>query len=107
MAKFKKIAPEEKRGERIPVMVNVAEKDQITLLAKIRDLSVSDYCRRTALQRRADVTFDTQAILTLIDLTREIRQLHATFKEAGIAPPEESMLGLILDARAAMLRIAK
>lgn len=54
-----------------------------------------------------DVDFETEIVLALSDITRSVRALHAAMVERGIAPPEADLLPLILDARAAMLRISK
>ncbi|AMR80271.1 hypothetical protein A2G96_09580 [Cupriavidus nantongensis] len=67
----------------------------------------SEFIRRAALGRKADVDFETEIVLALSDITRAVRALHADMVERGITPPEAELLPLILEARAAMLRISK
>jgi uncharacterized protein (DUF1778 family) len=95
------------RKGRIPVRVTPEEDAQIRTAAGIRHLDVAEYMRRAALGRRADVAYDVEIVLALSDITRVIRGMHAALVEQGVRPPEEEMLALIRDARAAMLRIER
>ena len=104
---FQKKSDEEKRSKRLPVLMTEKEFAQIKHLAGIRKLDVSDFMRRSALGRRADVDHETDIVLALSDCTRAIRALHAAFVEKGVKPPEEALMPVILDARAAMLRISR
>lgn len=103
---FAPVAEAERRSQRIPVLVNAGEKKEIQLAAAQRDLEVGEFMRRAALGRRADLSYQTEIVLTLSDLTRAIRAVHAEIARTGTAPPEQAMLSLILDARAAMSRLA-
>ncbi|ART61447.1 hypothetical protein CBP36_20995 (plasmid) [Acidovorax carolinensis] len=67
----------------------------------------SEFIRRAALGRKADVDFETEIVLSLSDITRAVRALHAALLEHKIAPPEAELLPLILEARAAIQRISK
>lgn len=108
MAKlFEKKPDDQVRIKRIPVLVTVEEHDQIKSKAKKRNLNASDYMRRAALGRRADVDHETAIVLALSDHTRSIRELHAAYLEKGDVPPEPLLAILIQEAKAAMLRITK
>lgn len=70
-------------------------------------MDVSDFMRRAALGRKADVDYETEIVLALSDITRVIRGFHAALVERGITPPEDELRPVILEARAAILRISK
>lgn len=70
-------------------------------------MTLSEFIRRAALGRRADVDYETEIVLALSDITRAIRGFHAAMVERGITPPEELLRPVILEARAAILRISK
>lgn len=108
MAKlFQKKAEDEKRTKRVPLLLTEAEKEKIKRSASIRHLDASEFIRRAALGRKADVDYETEIVLVLSDVTRAIREFHSALVERGITPPESALLPVILDARAAMVRIAK
>lgn len=106
-AHFKKLSDGEKRSVQMLVRWTQDEALLVRKKAKGCTLQVNEFVRRAALGRRVDVDFVTDIVLELSDLTRAIREMHAEMTRLGIAPPEERLLTLILEARAAMLRIAK
>ena len=78
------------------------------LIAKFADLAKSSSAIRcAALGRKADVDFETEIVLALSELTRCVRMIHAALVDEGLNPGEEVWLPVILEARAAMLRISK
>lgn len=108
MAKlFQKKSDEDLRIKRLRVFATAGESETIKRLAKIRNLNVSTFMLRAALGRRADVDHETEIVLALIDYTRSIRELHATFIGKGVEPPEALLKPAIQDAKEAMLRITK
>jgi hypothetical protein len=104
---FQKKPDAEKRT--VPTLIRWTEDEaqKVRHSASIRQMDVAEFIRRAALGRKADVDFETEIVLALSDITRSVRALHAAMVERGIAPPEADLLPLILDARAAMLRISK
>ena len=104
---FKKKDESERRSARYQINLNEAEVTEIRHLAKIRQMGVAEFMRRAALGRKADVDYETEIVLALIGITKAIRGLHKGMVEQGFPPPEELLLPVILDARAAMLRISK
>lgn len=102
---FAKIDEAKKRSIRIPTLVTQDEAAQIRASAEIRQMDVSEFMRRAALGRRADVATDVEIVLALSDITRTIRALHKAHLSSDAPLPEQEMLALIRDARAAMLRI--
>lgn len=104
---FKQKPVSEKRRIRYEIMLSEVEAKEIRTSAQIRNLSVADFMRRTALGRRADVHFDTQIVLTLRAIVQEIRQLHSTFRSERQIIPEVELGQLVDEALAAMKRISK
>lgn len=104
---FKKVADAERRSLRIPVLVNHDEKERLFELAACRQLPVADYLRRAGLQRKAEIHFDVEVVLTLSELTRTLRELHTDMVTHNIEPPTDLMRQLLLEARSTMLRISK
>lgn len=102
---FQKKEPADLRSVRYPIMLTQAEAEQIRHSANIRNMSVAEFMRRTALGRKADVHYETQIVLQLCDVTRAIRAIHKAMLELKIAPPEEVWEPLIDEAVAAMRRI--
>lgn len=96
----------ERRSKRIVLRVTAAEDHKIKAAAAARKMDVAEFARRAMLGRRADVDHITDAVLALSSITREIRALHAAMVERGFAPPEASLLPVILEARAAILKVA-
>jgi uncharacterized protein (DUF1778 family) len=97
----------EKRSRRIVMRVTAAEELKIKSAAAVRQMDVSEFARRAALGRKADVDHETEAVLALSAITREVRALHAAMVEHGVTPPEEALLPVILEARQAILKIAE
>jgi uncharacterized protein (DUF1778 family) len=104
---FKPVPDDIRRSISIIIRLNQAEAAQIRHAADIRCLTVSDFIRRAALGRKADVRFETHIVLALHHVVQEIREMHKTYLEQGFQPPEELWLPLIKEAGAAMLRISK
>lgn len=104
---FTKKAEEEKAS--IPTLVKWTKADieKVRHSAGLRKMSVNEFIRRAALGRKADVDIDTDIILSLSDLTRSIRAMHADMLANKIRPPETEMLATINEARAAIQRISK
>jgi uncharacterized protein (DUF1778 family) len=103
---FKTKEASERRSLTLKVRVTVEEHQLIIQNAKVRQMDVSEFMRRTALLRRADVDYETEMVLALSTSTRVIRELHAGMVERGIAPPVDELRSAILDSRSAILRIS-
>ena len=104
---FKPKAEIDSKPVRYQIRLGAKDDKTIRRSAEIRQMTVSEFIRRAALGRRADVDYDTEIVLALSDITRAIRAFHAAMVERDIAPPEDLLRPVILDARAAMLRISK
>ena len=96
-----------KRSVRRELRLTIEEDQEIRNAAGIRQLDVSDFIRRAALGRKADVKIEVEAILTLIEVVEEIRQLHAAVLATGALPPESQWQPVMDAAVAAMLRLEK
>ncbi|MHA6829175.1 plasmid mobilization protein [Ralstonia pseudosolanacearum] len=97
----------EKRSKRIVMRVTAAEELKIKRAAAVRQMDVSEFARRAALGRKADVDHETEAVLALSAITREVRAMHAAMLKHGITPPEADLLPVILEARQAILRVSE
>lgn len=95
----------DKRSLTHKVRVTTAEDVEIRHLAAIRQMDLSEFYRRSALGRRADVDVETEIVLALRDFTRAVRELYAGMMDRDIVPPEELLKSAIQGASAAMLRI--
>ncbi len=104
---FQKKPDAQKRTVQTLVRWTEDEVQKVRHSASIRQMDVAEFIRRAALGRKADVDFETEIVLALSDITRAVREMHAAMVERGITPPEAELLPLILEARAAMLRISK
>lgn len=104
---FKTVPDDERKDDAILVRLTKTDADKIRHLASIRQMGASEFIRRAALGRKADVDYETEIVLALSAVTRSIRELHAAFIDSGIAPPEDEWRPVILEAGAAMLRISK
>lgn len=108
MSKLFKLKPEaERRSKQLLVRVNEEELDKIQAAANIRQLDVAEFMRRAALGRKADVRYETENGLQLIDVVRAIRAIHKDMLDRQITPPDEIWLPIVEQAVAAMLRISK
>lgn len=102
---FVKKAPENKRTVRYPVMLTQHEADVIYKSANLCNMSVAEFIRSAALGRKTEAHYETEIVLQLSAMTREIRAVHADFVKQGIKPPEEAMLGVINGATALILKV--
>ena len=108
MAKlFEKKSADQLKSVRWPLRVTEQEAQQIRHAASIRQLDVTEFIRRAALGRKANVDYETEIVLALSAVTRSIRGLHAALVERGIEPPESEWRPIMVEAMAAMLRISK
>lgn len=108
MAKlFQKKAPDELRTVRKEIKLTMAEATQIHHAASIRQLDDSEFMRRAALGRRADVDYETEIVLALIDLTRSVRELRKAYLERKEVFRDDDWRPIVAGATAAMLRITK
>lgn len=104
---FKKMPEADKRTIRYEILLSHGEAEEIRTFARIRNLSMADYMRRSSLHRRTDVRYETETVLALREVVQAIRCLHSTFAAKDIAPPKQELGTLIDEALAAMLRISK
>lgn len=104
-ALFQKLAPEKRKSFRVAIRLSRKEYEEIQVNANIRNLTVSEFIRRAALGRRADVRIETQIVTQLIHLVQEIRSLRKSLAEVGACPPDEKIIDLIRQASAVMLQI--
>jgi hypothetical protein len=108
MAKlFKKLPEAEKRTIRYEILLSQSEAEEIRTFARIRNLSVAEYMRRSSLHRRTDVRYETEMVLALREVVQAIRRLHSTFAAKDIPAPKQELGAVIDEALAAMLRICK
>lgn len=104
---FKKKEDAEKGLKRREFRLTEEEDRQICDAAALRQLNVSEFIRRAALGRKADVRVEVEIILMLIEVVKEIRELHTAVLATGALPPEPQWQPVIDQAVAAMLRIEK
>lgn len=104
---FKKKDPASVRSVRCPILLTEEEAAAIRKSASIRQMSVAEFIRRAALGRRADVDYNAKAVLVLSAITWQIRELHAGLVSHSISVQEDGLAELIIEARAAMIRITK
>lgn len=108
MAKlFQALPPEKKQTARIEIKLTVADAEIIRASAKARNLNVSEFIRRAALARRADVAFETEIVLALRDVVMVIRSWFSALVEKGVTPSQDELGALVDAALAAMIRIEK
>jgi predicted RNA-binding protein len=70
-------------------------------------MTMSEFLRRTALGKKAEVRIETQIIIELMNCISATKRLHAALLERGVKPPEEEWLLIIQNANAATYRIGK
>ena len=97
----------QRRVTRLVLLLTAHEAEAIQHQASIRNLSTSEFVRRAALGRKADVSFEMQIVDQLMDIIKIIRQFHESMLKMGATPPEEIWGPLIDQALDAMLRISK
>lgn len=102
---FKTKPAHEKRTIRYPILMTEKEAETIRHSALIRNLSVADFIRRAALNRKADVKFETEIVLALCNLVHEIKDMHAGITK-NMKLPEEFVEWRVV-IRAAQEAIAK
>ena len=107
MAKFKKKDASERKTVRRIIRLTTKEDEEIKLAASIRQLSVSEYIRRTALGRKADIRYEVEIVLAISTLMRTLRELHAAYTEGGATIPLEEWRLIREAAIAAMIRAGK
>jgi hypothetical protein len=104
---FKKKEEADKRTTRKEIRFTAREWVKVENHARIRRLDPTEFMRRSALSRRADVKIETQIILALHFVVQELRSLNKGLVAGGGNPVAEEMLALIREAGAAMKRIEK
>lgn len=102
---FKTKPAHEKRTIRYPILMTEKEAETIRHSALIRNLSVADFIRRAALNRKADVKFETEIVLVLWSLVNEIKNMHAGITKNMKLPKEFVEWRVVI--RAAQEAIAK
>lgn len=102
---FKNIDAEERKSVRVELRLTAVDAAAISAAAEMRNLSLSDFMRRAALGRRADVHYETEIVRSLREVVQSIRSLHATFISSGIPPPTEEVGKLLDEALHAMLAL--
>lgn len=102
---FKKIVAEERKSIRVECRLTVADAATIIASAEMRNISVSDFMRRAALGRRADVHFETEIVVALREVAQAIQAMHAAYVRQGAPPPETKIAELLDIAREAMLEL--
>ena len=70
---FTKKAPEQLKSVEWTLRVTRKEAEAIRHAAQVRQMPVTEYIRRTALGRKADVDYQTEIILSLRDVIAEMR----------------------------------
>lgn len=103
------INPDRSQIKSIVCKVYLTE-DEATLIkeaAKIRNLSVAEYFRRTALGRKADVKYETEIVTMLGTLVKIFRDIHAILVETNRPMDEYEFNKAVNEAKCAMLRITK
>lgn len=90
---------------RIEIRLTAIDAATISASAEARNLTMSDFMRRAALGRRADVHFETEIVVALREVAQAIQAMHAAIVRKG-TPPPETIIGELLDlARDAMLQL--
>lgn len=102
---FKKMPIEARKISRFEIRLTVIDAATISASAEARNLSMSDFMRRAALGRRADVHFETEIVVSLREVVQSIQAMHAVFVRQGIPPPETKISELLDIARDAMLQL--
>jgi hypothetical protein len=106
-ALFRKKASDQLASSRRQLSVTQDEAVQIRRSAHVRTLTMSEFIRRAALGRKAEVDYVTDTVLQLSDVVRAIRQAHKSMVERNITPPEEVWSPIMDGAMHAILRVGK
>ena len=104
---FKKKEVADGHSIRRELRLTLEEDQRIRDAAALRQLNVSEFIRRAALGKKADVRFEVELVLMLIEVVKSIRELHSAVVATGALPPEPQWQPVISQAVAAMLRIEK
>ena len=102
---FKKMPIEKRKISRCEIRLTAIDAATISASAEARNLSMSDFMRRAALGRRADVHFETEIVVSLREVVQSIQAIHAAFVKQGIPLPEAKIGELLDTARDAMLQL--
>ncbi|NOU26250.1 MAG: hypothetical protein HOO90_12065, partial [Methylotenera sp.] len=81
---FKKMPIEKRKISRIEIRLTAIDAATISASAEARNLTMSDFMRRAALGRRADVYFETEIVVSLREVAQSIQAIHAAFVKHGI-----------------------
>lgn len=103
---FKKIPDASRRTVFLRIRLNASERADIQEQAQVRNLSTSDYVRRSTLHRRADVKIETKMILEVREAVMEIRKMRADYLDKGIAPPDDVLRTVLGRAEEAIMGVA-
>lgn len=107
MTKLFKPVPENlRRSTKAIIRLTKTEMEQIRYAAHIRCLSVSEFVRRAALGRKADVRIEQHIIVGLSQTVQELRALRKTMVEQNLIPPDEEILRVIEMAADALRRMS-
>ena len=104
---FQKLPDELRASERLELRLAKTDKAKIQHAAAIRNLTVSDYVLRATLGRKAEIRYETEIVVQLVDLIRVLREIHADLKKTGRSPSLEGFRPLVDEVRAAIIRIQK
>lgn len=88
----------QRRDKSFILRVNRDEFIQIKNAAGIRHMTVSEYLRRVALGRKADVTFEANITVMLGRLVCVVRDMYAATKDKGTNFPESDWRRIINEA---------
>lgn len=101
--------PDRSKIKSIVCRVPVTEDEAILIkdAANIRNLSVAEYFRRTALGRKADVKYETEIVTMLGTLVKTFREIHTVLVETNRPMDEYEFNKAVNEAKCAMLRITK
>lgn len=103
---FTPVPAELRRSVSMMIRLTPSEAQKIRHAADVRCLDVSEFVRRAALGRKAEVQMESKIILALHHVIQDIRAMHQTFRERGVPPPDELLLPVMRAAGAAILSIS-
>ena len=103
---FTPVPAELRRSVSMMIRLTPSEAQKIRHAADIRCLDVSEFVRRAALGRRAEVQMEMKIVLALHHVVQDIRALHKTYRDRGVQPPDELLLQVIHAAGAAIISIS-
>lgn len=107
MAKlFRKKAEGLKRVKLIQIRVTEQEHAEMSAQAGMRALDISEYLRRVALHRRAEVKIEQEMILEVSSAVRALREIHAGYLAVGQIPPVSVLQPLLDRCETAILSLS-